>query len=66
MIAAEDTRHSKGLLQHYGISVPMQAYHDHNEDVITPKLVKRMQGGDNIALISDAGTPLLSDPATAW
>lgn len=62
LIAAEDTRHSKGLLQYYAIGAPMQAYHDHNEEQITPKLVQRLLAGENIALISDAGTPLLSDP----
>ncbi len=62
LIAAEDTRHSKILLQHFGISSPMQAYHEHNEEQATPKLIQRLLGGDNIALISDAGTPLLSDP----
>ncbi len=62
LIAAEDTRHSKNLLQHFNISTPMQAYHEHNEEQATPKLIARLQAGDNIALISDAGTPLLSDP----
>jgi len=62
LIAAEDTRHSKSLLQFYGISAPMQAYHDHNEEQVTPRLVKRMLAGESIALISDAGTPLMSDP----
>ena len=62
LIAAEDTRHSKGLLQHYNITTPMQAYHDHNEEQATPKLIQRLLEGDNIAIISDAGTPLLSDP----
>jgi len=62
LIAAEDTRHSKVLLQHYNIGTPMQAYHEHNEEQATPKLIQRLLAGDNIALISDAGTPLLSDP----
>lgn len=62
LIAAEDTRHSKGLLQYYSIGTHMQAYHDHNEEQITPKLVQRLLAGEDIALISDAGTPLLSDP----
>jgi len=62
VIAAEDTRHSKSLLHYYGINTPMLAYHDHNEEQITPRLVQRLLDGDNIALISDAGTPLLSDP----
>lgn len=62
LIAAEDTRHSKNLMQHYNISTPLQAYHDHNEEQATPKLIQRLLAGENIALISDAGTPLLSDP----
>jgi len=62
LIAAEDTRHSKILLQHYNISTAMQAYHEHNEEQATPKLIQRILAGENIALISDAGTPLLSDP----
>jgi len=62
LIAAEDTRHSKILMQYYGIGTPMQAYHDHNEEQATPKLIQRLLAGENIALISDAGTPLLSDP----
>jgi len=62
LIAAEDTRHSKILMQHFSIATPMQAYHDHNEEQATPKLIQRLLAGENIALISDAGTPLLSDP----
>jgi len=62
LIAAEDTRHSKSLLQHYGVGAPMQAYHEHNEEYLTPKLIQRLLEGESIALISDAGTPLLSDP----
>ncbi|MCW9048102.1 MAG: 16S rRNA (cytidine(1402)-2'-O)-methyltransferase [Gammaproteobacteria bacterium] len=62
LIAAEDTRHSKNLMQHYNIGTPMQAYHEHNEEQATPKLIQRLLAGEHIALISDAGTPLLSDP----
>ncbi len=62
LIAAEDTRHSKILLQHFNIGTSMQAYHEHNEEQATPKLIERLLAGDNVALISDAGTPLLSDP----
>jgi 16S rRNA (cytidine1402-2'-O)-methyltransferase len=62
LVAAEDTRHSKPLLHHYGIDKAMVAYHEHNEEQLTPRLVQRLQGGESIALISDAGTPLLSDP----
>ncbi|VAW61356.1 16S rRNA (cytidine(1402)-2'-O)-methyltransferase [hydrothermal vent metagenome] len=62
LIAAEDTRHSAGLMQFYDINTPMQAYHEHNEEHMTPRLIQRLQGGENIALVSDAGTPLMSDP----
>jgi 16S rRNA (cytidine1402-2'-O)-methyltransferase len=62
LIAAEDTRHSKRLLAHYGIGTPLQAVHEHNERDITEKLLRRLTGGDDIALVSDAGTPLISDP----
>ncbi len=62
VIAAEDTRNSRKLLQHYGITTPMIAVHEHNESAMLDGLLKRLQGGDDIALISDAGTPLISDP----
>ncbi len=62
LIAAEDTRHSRPLLQHHGIDQPLQAYHEHNEGSMAERLVERMQAGESIALISDAGTPLISDP----
>ncbi len=62
LILAEDTRTSGKLLQHLGIHTPMQAYHMHNEHKITDKLVDRMKGGETMALISDAGTPGISDP----
>lgn len=61
-IAAEDTRHSRTLLQHFGIRTPMLALHEHNERQQGPKLLAALQSGESIALISDAGTPLLSDP----
>lgn len=61
-IAAEDTRTSRKLLQHYGIETPMIALHEHNESSMTSSLLGRIQNGENIALISDAGTPLISDP----
>jgi len=61
-IAAEDTRHSARLLSHYGIDTPMVAVHEHNEREITPQLLERLAAGDDLALISDAGTPLVSDP----
>ena len=62
VILAEDTRHTRGLLSRYEISTPMTAYHEHNEAKSTPGLVARLQAGESFALVSDAGTPLLSDP----
>jgi 16S rRNA (cytidine1402-2'-O)-methyltransferase len=62
LILAEDTRHSRALLDRYGIETRTAAYHQHNEAKTTPKLLARLQGGEDVALISDAGTPLLSDP----
>jgi len=61
-IAAEDTRHSGILLQHLQVKVPMLALHDHNEQQRAGVLIQRIQQGQSIALISDAGTPLISDP----
>lgn len=62
LIAAEDTRHSGLLLNHYAIKKPFFALHDHNEQQKARVLVEKLQQGQNIALISDAGTPLISDP----
>ncbi len=62
LIAAEDTRHSARLLEHFHISTPMVAYHDHSDEARTRQLVDRVCRGENVALISDAGTPLVSDP----
>ncbi len=62
LVLAEDTRHSRPLLARYGIKTPMASYHEHNEAKATPRIVERLQTGEDIALISDAGTPLLSDP----
>jgi len=61
-IAAEDTRHSARLLQHFSISTRTLSLHDHNEDKRTTMLCHRLKGGESVALISDAGTPLISDP----
>lgn len=61
-IAAEDTRHSAGLLSRYGITTPMIALHEHNERELANDLVEQLLQGENMALISDAGTPLMSDP----
>lgn len=62
LIAAEDTRHSLPLLKQFGIATPLTALHEHNEREAVPRLIARLRQGDSIALISDAGTPLLSDP----
>jgi probable S-adenosylmethionine-dependent methyltransferase, YraL family len=62
IIAAEDTRHSAKLTQHFGITTPLIAYHDHSNESQTLRLLDRLSKGENIALISDAGTPLISDP----
>ncbi len=62
IIAAEDTRNSRKLLQHYAITTPMIAVHEHNESAMIGKLLTRLEGGEDVALISDAGTPLISDP----
>jgi 16S rRNA (cytidine1402-2'-O)-methyltransferase len=62
LIACEDTRHTRKLLDHYGIQKPMLSYHEHNESERAPELLERLLGGTSIALVSDAGTPLISDP----
>ena len=62
VVLAEDTRHSRPLLDRYDIHTPLASYHEHNEARTTPKFVERMTAGEDVALISDAGTPLLSDP----
>ncbi len=62
VIAAEDTRHSAALMQHFGITTPMLAVHDHNERQRTESMLQRLSEGQSIGLISDAGTPLISDP----
>ena len=62
LIAAEDTRHSLRLMQHFGIATPLAACHEHNEREEGSRFITRLLAGDNVALISDAGTPLISDP----
>jgi len=62
LIAAEDTRHSLRLLQHFGIETPLAACHEHNEREQGGRFLARLQAGEDVALISDAGTPLISDP----
>jgi 16S rRNA (cytidine1402-2'-O)-methyltransferase len=64
LVIAEDTRHSRRLLDHYRIATSLSSYHEHNEAKETPRLVARLLAGDSIALISDAGTPLVSDPGS--
>ncbi len=62
LIAAEDTRHSRKLLDHYAIKVPLISYHEHNEEGRARQLLEKLQQGETIALISDAGTPCIADP----
>ena len=62
LITAEDTRHSRVLLSHYNITTSMQALHEHNETQLVGRILDRISDGQAIALISDAGTPLISDP----
>ena len=65
LIACEDTRHTARLLTHYGIETPRQSYHEHNEALRAAQLVELLRGGRNVALVSDAGMPLVSDPGYA-
>src|SRR5215216_7789595 len=62
LIACEDSRVSRKLLDHYGITTPLTPYHDHNAAATRPKLLARLAAGAAVALVSDAGTPLISDP----
>jgi 16S rRNA (cytidine1402-2'-O)-methyltransferase len=71
LIAAEDTRETRRLLAHFGITKRLVAYHDHNESAVSPRLIEALTQGQDLALVSDAGTPTLSDPgyrlvAAAW
>ncbi|MGP7986175.1 MAG: ribosomal RNA small subunit methyltransferase I, partial [Desulfobaccales bacterium] len=71
LIAAEDTRRTRKLLSHYGIATPMISYHAHHRESRGPELIRRLQDGQRVALVSDAGTPGFSDPgpdlvALAW
>ena len=61
-ICAEDTRHTRQLLSHFGIDRPLLALHEHNEETMSERIVERIAAGDSLALVSDAGTPLVSDP----
>ena len=65
LIAAEDTRHSRTLMTHYDISTPLVSFHEHSENRVVEQLADRVEGGESIALISDAGTTLVSDPGYA-
>ncbi len=62
LIACEDTRHTRKLLEHYGIAKPLVSYHEHNEAERTGELTARLLAGESVALVSDAGMPLVSDP----
>lgn len=62
VIACEDTRQTRKLLDHLGIRVPLISYHEHNERDRTPELIERLQNNESVALVTDAGTPLVSDP----
>lgn len=64
LIAAEDTRRTSRLLAHYGVSKPLVSLHEHNEHRESPRLVGRIAAGESVALVSDAGTPAISDPGT--
>lgn len=61
-IACEDTRHTRKLLEHLGIATPLTSYHEHNEAAKAEELIEKLNAGSDIALVSDAGTPLISDP----
>src|SRR5262249_31187581 len=61
-IACEDTRVTKRLLERYAIATPLLTYHDHNAEAVRPKILAQLEAGAAIALVSDAGTPLISDP----
>src|SRR4051794_3768730 len=65
VVACEDTRHTKTLLERYGVTATLVSYHEHNERARAAELVERMRGGEVVALVSDAGMPLVSDPGYA-
>jgi 16S rRNA (cytidine1402-2'-O)-methyltransferase len=62
LVACEDTRVTRKLFDHYGLSAPLMAYHDHNAETARPKILEKLAAGSAVALVSDAGTPLISDP----
>ena len=63
LIAAEDTRHTQGLLARFAIRKPMVSYHDHNKEPRTIELIEKLKAGTSLAIVSDAGSPGISDPA---
>src|SRR5215475_11317413 len=62
LVACEDTRVTRKLFDHYGLSTPLMPYHEHNAESARPKILARLAAGEAVALVSDAGTPLISDP----
>jgi 16S rRNA (cytidine1402-2'-O)-methyltransferase len=62
LVLAEDTRKARVLFRRYGIDTPLRPYHDHNKKRVTPRIIERLKGGERVALISNAGTPVVSDP----
>src|SRR6266404_5777650 len=62
LVACEDTRVTRKLFDHYGLSTPLVPYHDHNAETARPKILEKIAAGSAVALVSDAGTPLISDP----
>jgi hypothetical protein len=62
LVACEDTRVTRKLFDHYGLSTPLMSYHEHNAEVARPKILEKIASGNAVALVSDAGTPLISDP----
>jgi 16S rRNA (cytidine1402-2'-O)-methyltransferase len=62
LVACEDTRVTRKLFDHYGLGAPLMPYHDHNAETARPKILERLAAGGSVALVSDAGTPLISDP----
>ena len=63
VVAAEDTRHTRGLLARFAVRAALVSYHDHNKEQRTPELIGRLRSGDSVAVVSDAGSPGISDPA---
>ncbi len=62
VVYAEDTRHTRGLLQRYGLTAPLQSYHDHNKRQMVPRIIDRLREGARVAVVSDAGMPCVNDP----